>query len=743
MRNCLKFGLGLLLISAVTAEAAAPPLTTLKRTGPPLTLSTARLQATAASVSIAVTTPVAAGERFDWQLGTSTATVTASDVPTRFPANLTFGAAYTVNQTAGPRTCQLSTNRTGTMTGADVVVTADCGQPPASATTATNRAVSVMLVSDVGPGESFRFVLGSDPAVVVAKGTPMAFANPLATGSPYTVSQTDGPRSCTASANRTGTIADRDVVVTMDCGRPPGNSQLSGQLHAPVGARIVLQLNGGADLALTMPPFAGSADPYNLLPFSFATPLPDGTAYQVTIKAAPAGQVCSVFKGASGTTPVVLGAVRVGCELKYDLVSRSTDNKTVGSYYESSAPSIGGAAGPIGRTADGYGEGRFIGFVSSAAKLGGSTGAHRQVFWRDRLTGETLLISATPDGVEGNGDSFAPAVSADGLSVAFESYATNLVGNDRNGVRDVYVWSANNRQEGAKRVSVGPGDIEGNAESFEPAISGDGRVVAFTSSSDKLAPGVTGTSATNVYRRDLPTGTNVLLSADLLGKGAGGLRPSISEDGNRIAFYSFAATLVAGDTNNMWDIFVYDHAAGTRTRVTKTTGGGERNGGTESVSRVVTPSISGDGRFVAYASTANNIVQGDTNQAQDVFVVNVDSGVVQLASLGIGGASGSSDSPVGQGERIALSYDGRWVAFSTNANNLGVLPGNVILRNLGSGETREASRQAGSSVGTPALSRDGAYVVFGAGTALDAKFKSSSGLFLNFTGLGKAFWFFD
>lgn len=741
MRNCLKFGLSFLLICAVTVEGAAPPQAPLRRTGPPLTLSTARLQATAASVSITVTTPVAAGERFDWQLGTATATVTASDVPTRFPANLTFGTAYTVNQTAGPRTCQLSANRTGTMSGADVVVTADCGQPPAAA--ATSHTVSVMLVSDVGPGESFRFVLGAEPATVIAKGAPMAFPNALATGSSYSVNQTDGPRTCTASANRAGTIADRDVVVTMDCGRPPGISQLSGQLHAPVGARIVLQLNGGADLALTMPPFAGSTDPYNLLPFAFATPLPDGTAYQLTIKTAPAGQVCTVFKGASGTMPVALGAVRVGCELKYDLVSRSTDNKTVGSYYESSAPAIGGAAVPIGRTADGYGEGRFIAFVSSAAKLGGSTGAHRQIFWRDRLTGETLLISATPDGVEGNADSFAPAVSADGLTVAFESYATNLVGNDRNGVRDIYVWTANNRQLGAKRVSVGPGDLEGNAESFEPVLSGDGRVVAFSSSADKLTPGVVGTSTTNVYRRDLVTGTNVLVSADPLGKGAGGLRPSISEDGGRIAFYSFAASIVAGDTNNMWDIFVYDSSTGARTRVTKTTGGGERNGGTESVSRVVAPMISGNGQYVAYASTADNIVPGDTNRAQDVFVVNVDSGAVQLASAGVGGASGSADSPVGQGERVALSHDGRWIAYTTNANNLGVQPGNVVVRNLDSGLTLEGSKQTGSSVGTPALSRDGACVVFGAGTPLDARFKSSSGLFLNYTGTARAFWYFD
>lgn len=104
------------------------------------------------------------------------------------------------------------------MGGADVVVSADCGEP-AAAPAAASYSVSVMLVSDVAPGESFRFVLGSEPAVVTAKGTAVALGNPLASGSSYSVSQTDGPR-CIASANRSGRIASQDVVVAMDCGRP-------------------------------------------------------------------------------------------------------------------------------------------------------------------------------------------------------------------------------------------------------------------------------------------------------------------------------------------------------------------------------------------------------------------------------------------------------------------------------------------------------------------------------------------
>ena len=163
----------------------------------------------------------------------------------------------------------------------------------------------------------------------------------------------------------------RDVVVTADCGRPPGQSALAGQVHAPVGSVLTLQVNGASEVTLTVPPFPGSADGYNLLPFSFAPSLTDGATYQVSVKAAPAGQICTVYKGPTGTMPVALGALRVGCEWRDDLLSRSSDNQVRGTYFESRDLVIGGAAGPVGGTSVGYGEGRFAAFVSSAVGLGG------------------------------------------------------------------------------------------------------------------------------------------------------------------------------------------------------------------------------------------------------------------------------------------------------------------------------------------------------------------------------------
>ena len=603
------------------------------------------------------------------------------------------------------------------------------------------QTVSVMLVSDVGAGERFNFSLAAVPAAVTAKGVPVAFAGALSSGSSYAVNQTDGPRSCNLSANRSGTVGFRDIVVTADCGRPPGQSLLAGQLHAPVGSVVTLQLNGGTDLTLTMPAFAGGSDPYNILPFNVGTALPDGAAYQLSVKAAPAGQVCSVYKGASGTMPVALNAVRVGCEWRHDLASRSTDNNSRGSAFNSRDLVIGGAAGAVGRTPDGYGEGRFVAFVSYAPGLGGSTGRHRQVFWRDRLSGETIMVSATASGEEGNQESFAPALSADGLTIVFESYATNLVGNDTNGARDLFVWNANNRQAGVQRVSVSAIGVEANSESFEPTLSGDGRWLAFTSSASNLTPGVAGTSTVNVYLRDLSSGAMRLVTANAAGQGVGGSRPMLSESGARLAYFSIAADLVAGDNNGLWDVFVYDTTAGTHRRVSLTSGGGERNQGQESTSRVVAPAISGNGRYVAWATTATNVVAGDTNGLQDLFITDLDTGAVQWASVGVGGVAGNGDSPVGQGERVSLSHDGRWVAFTTAATNIGVQAGQVVLRNLDSGLTVPIATPGGTA-SYVTLSRDAAAVAYAHTNRLDPRW-SASGLFVEHTGATRAWWWFD
>lgn len=688
------------------------------------------------AVSVRVDSPVGSGESFRFSLNAESVTISQTNLATAFATALAEGSAYAVNQTFGPRTCSLTSAR-GTVGSADVLVKADCG------TATPKHTVSVRIASPVGSGESFQFSLNGEGITIGQANVATAFATALDEGSAYTVNQTFGPRACNL-AGAVGTIGTADVLVTAECGTPPGNSALIGELRAPVGTAVTLRNNGLDDLALTLPPPAGSSDLYDALPFTFATALAGGTAYAVTVAQKPVNQTCRVYKGASGNVPVAANALKVGCEFTDDLVSRSTDNAVRGSYFDSSAPSIGGAGVAVGNTGAGYGEGRFVAFVSYAAGMGGASGAKRQILWRDRLTGATRLISTDSAGAEGNGDSFAPAISADGLTVAFESYATNLVAGDTNGVRDVFVWSAAGGvlPTGVQRVNVGAGGAQANGESFEPAVSGDGRVVAFSTSASNLTTGVSGTSTVNVVRRDLDAGTNTLISANASNVGVGGRAPALSEDGNRLAFWSFSSQIVAGDNNGLWDIFVYQRDNGTVRRVSLTETGGERDQGNESTSRVVAPAISGNGRFVAYATTATNVVAGDTNAAQDVFVVDLDAGlVVRRASVGSGGAQANGDSPVGQGERVALSYDGTWVAFGTAASNLGVPANNVVIHNLVTGETRAVSSQVGGT-GPATMSRSGAYVAFGAAAALDDRF-AGSGLFAHFTDVDRAWWWID
>ena len=344
--------------------------------------------------------------------------------------------------------------------------------------------------------------------------------------------------------------------------------------------------------------------------------------------------------------------------------------------------------------------------------------------------------------MQGDGDSFAPSISEDGVVVAFESYATNLVANDTNAVRDVFVWNGNDRAAGARHVSVGPAGVEDDGDSIEASVSGDGKVVAFSSRASNLAAGVSGINTFNVYRRDLVANVNTLISSDSGSLGVGGSHPALSADGNRIAFYSFSDAIVPGDANDLWDIFVYDHAAAAKKRVSLTSSGGERNQGSESASRVVAPAISGDGKIVAYTTTATNVVPGDANGFQDVFVVDTSTNAVQRASVGTGGAEGNGDSPVGQGERPSLSRDGKWVAFSTQATNLGTGVGNVVMHDRVGGETRVVSSQTGSTVTRSSISFTGAYVAFGTWTPLDARFPSS-GMFTRFTQVERAWWWID
>jgi Tol biopolymer transport system component len=259
-------------------------------------------------------------------------------------------------------------------------------------------------------------------------------------------------------------------------------------------------------------------------------------------------------------------------------------------------------------------DGRFVAFLSTASNLvPGDTNGEPDVFVHDRRTGSTRRVSVGTGGAQGNSVSDNPAISADGRFVAFASYASNLVRGDGNDDQDVFV---RDRQAGTTaRVSLGPGGAQGDFYSDNPALSANGRFVAFESGASNLVPGDSN-GVLDVFVRDRQTGTTRRVS--LGAAGAQGdefsFGPAISADGRFVAFASVATNLVPGDTNGEADVFVRDRKAGTTRRVSFGLGSAQGNG--ESYA----PALSADGRLVAFLSRATNLVPGDTNGVQDVFV---------------------------------------------------------------------------------------------------------------------------
>jgi Tol biopolymer transport system component len=500
------------------------------------------------------------------------------------------------------------------------------------------------------------------------------------------------------------------------------SSLLSGKFSAPAGTTITVQHNGKNDLALTTKKENGKT--FATTVFNFPAPAPDGEKFKVSIKKKAAAQTCVIYAGASGAMPQKDNTLRVGCDFTYELVSRASNDASVSTFYESSDVAVGGNNGE---------EGRYITFVSSAS-FAGSTGRRRQIFWRDRNTGITRLVSAGPGGEEGNADSYAPAISGDGKMVAFESHSSNLVQEDKNGLRDIFIWhSSTNKIE---RVSIAGGGEEANGESYEASLSGDGNFIAFTSTAGNISATEKGVSANNVFLRNLKSGSTMMISVDPASKkGGGGSKPSVSYDGARIAFYSHTGTLVPDDKNGIWDIFLWEQGNASLKRISLAADGKERSQGSESANRIVAPAISGDGRYIAFTTTAPGMVANDMNNFQDVFIYDINTGKTVIASTDPKGNAGNADSPIEQGEKIAISFDGTCVAFSTKASNLGAPAANIIMHNMKTGENRAISAVNGSSVGRPSMSQTAAYIVFGIGATLDSRF-GSSGIFANYTGLG-------
>jgi Tol biopolymer transport system component len=323
----------------------------------------------------------------------------------------------------------------------------------------------------------------------------------------------------------------------------------------------------------------------------------------------------------------------------------------------------------------------------------------------------TSRVSVASDGTQGNNISSGPALSADGRYVAFESFAANLVPGDTNGFNDVFV--RDRRTGTTSRVSVASDGTQGNGDVFDNvAISADGRFVAFESLASNLVPDDTN-GTWDVFVRDRWAGTTsrVSVASDgTQGNNVSYFRASISANGRWVAYMSAASNLVPDDTNGTWDVFVRDRWAGTTTRVSVGTDGTQGN----DFSWI--PVISADGRYVAFESRASNLVPGDTNGANDVILRDQQTGTTTRISVATNGVQGN-DFSAGAG----ISADGRYVGFHSLATNLvpddtnGVQ--DIFVRDRLTGTTTRVSvagdgSQANDFSAGTAISDDGRYVAF-------------------------------
>lgn len=353
-------------------------------------------------------------------------------------------------------------------------------------------------------------------------------------------------------------------------------------------------------------------------------------------------------------------------------------------------------------------DGRYIVFRSAATDLvSGDTNGYWDIFLRDRVGGTTTRISISSAGVQANGSSDNPRISSTGRYVVFDSAATNLVSG---GAPQYQVYLHDTTNQTTEIISVSSSGGSNNGVASRPDVSSDGRFVTFDSNSTNLVSGAGSGTHSEVYVRDRQNGTTqVVTSGDASSNGArmdcsgrfvvfvssatnlvpgdtngrgdvfladrlgtsislsnltissnsSSTRPTLSCNGNYVAFDSFATNLVAGDTNASNDVFRYDRVAGSLGRVSLSSSATEGNNDSSYAT------ISGDGRYITYHSYATNLVSGDTNATVDIFLTDVSSGVVQRAAIASGGTQAN-----GLNWQASISADGKYISYYSEASNL-------------------------------------------------------------------------
>mgnify|MGYP003630268343 CR=1 FL=1 len=326
--------------------------------------------------------------------------------------------------------------------------------------------------------------------------------------------------------------------------------------------------------------------------------------------------------------------------------------------------------------------GQYVAFASDATNLVDDDGnGFRDVFLRDQLNRTTWRLSAFGLFIltEGNGDSENPDISCSGsCSVVFESDASNLVSNDTNFTRDIFSFTIGTFEP--ERVSVDGSGGDPDGDSANPSVSAGGGLVAFDSSAtDLLTFGSDTNGFRDVYVRNTALDENSLASVSWLGGLANGssTNPDISADGRYVAFESQASNLIFSDSNTSTAIYVRDRLGLSNEKISVNDAGESANAAS------LSPSISGNGRYVAFWSNASNLVSGDTNNQRDIFVRDRWTNTTSRLSVDALGAQSN-----GLSDQVALSSDGRYAAFASAADNLVPDDDNDIL--IGPGFSRSA-----------------------------------------------------
>jgi len=431
----------------------------------------------------------------------------------------------------------------------------------------------------------------------------------------------------------------------------------------------------------------------------------------------------------------------VTCSIAFLLCLTLTGNATAETSYEYISHSTDGRNTGSGKRTQVTPDGRYVVYVASESALVTPGAPGYQIYLYDRIAKTTELISISNTGAYGNKTSDYPTISDDGCRVVFQSRSENLVSGAGKS-EDVFVRERCTNPKQTRVVSADTQGVPGwaynansPAQSYEARISGDGRYVTFGTYANNIGGTATSCGTCGVaVRKNLDTGSIDVVSVQADGTKTSGRNPDISYDGSRIVFWAYNFEGASG-----WDIYLWDAAAsGQRVSRVSTGSRGEKQANpVGSISGVHSPGISGNGRYVSFVTGFDqgkpSLTAEGGNGYTQVYVKDTQTGTLTLASASPSGALGDKDS-CGSNERPALTYDGRFVAFPSSANNLVTTTftnSKPLVRDLVAKKTILVAENRFMDNYALGLSSNGRFVTFSMGQAtVDPNFPNTGGAYL-------------